>query len=54
MERTNRRPFSVTSNDPSVPVAATAISEGDAGLQRFKMALFEPVAPMLAQPADDI
>ena len=35
-------------------VSPTAIGEGAAGLQRFKMALFDPVAPMLAQPADDI
>ncbi len=35
-------------------VARSAIAEGNAGLDRHAMTIFEPVAPMLAQPADDI
>jgi DNA ligase 1 len=35
-------------------VASPAIIEGAAGLSRFAIALFQPLAPMLAQPADDI
>lgn len=35
-------------------VAATAMREGAAGLARYKLAPFQPLAPMLAQPADDI
>jgi DNA ligase 1 len=35
-------------------VASSAITEGAAGLSRFAIALFQPLAPMLAQPADDI
>ena len=35
-------------------VAATALVEGTAGLSRYAIALFQPLAPMLAQPADDI
>ena len=35
-------------------VAGTALTEGLAGLQAFSIALFQPLAPMLAQPADDI
>ena len=35
-------------------VAATAIVDGMAGLDRYEIALFQPLAPMLAQPADDI
>jgi DNA ligase-1 len=35
-------------------VASVAIGEGVAGLLRFKMTPFDPVAPMLAQPASDI
>jgi len=35
-------------------VAADALAEGEAGLARFAMTVFQPVAPMLAQPADDI
>jgi len=35
-------------------VAATALIEGAAGLSRYAIALFQPLAPMLAQPADDI
>ena len=35
-------------------VAATALADGAAGLSRYAIALFQPLAPMLAQPADDI
>ncbi|HTS21158.1 MAG TPA: ATP-dependent DNA ligase [Casimicrobiaceae bacterium] len=35
-------------------VAAAALAEGAAGLARYAIALFRPLAPMLAQPADDI
>jgi len=35
-------------------VASVALREGAAGLDRFAIALFQPLAPMLAQPADDI
>ncbi len=35
-------------------VAAPALTEGAAALERFTVALFQPLAPMLAQPADDI
>jgi len=35
-------------------VASAALTEGQAGLSRFAIALFQPLAPMLAQPADDI
>jgi DNA ligase-1 len=35
-------------------IAATALAEGAAGLSRYAIALFQPLAPMLAQPADDI
>jgi len=35
-------------------VASLALTEGVAGLSRFAIALFQPLAPMLAQPADDI
>src|SRR5258707_15493417 len=35
-------------------VAATALIDGAAGLSRYVIALFQPLAPMLAQPADDI
>jgi len=35
-------------------VASTAMQEGAEGLARFRIALFQPIAPMLAQPADDI
>jgi DNA ligase-1 len=37
-----------------VSVATPALTEGAAGLSRFAIALFQPLAPMLAQPADDI
>ena len=35
-------------------VATPAMTEGAVGLSRFAIALFQPLAPMLAQPADDI
>ncbi len=35
-------------------VAAPALTEGEAGLRAFSITLFKPLAPMLAQPADDI
>jgi DNA ligase 1 len=35
-------------------VATPALTEGAASLSRFVIALFQPLAPMLAQPADDI
>src|SRR3982751_2976634 len=35
-------------------VARVALTEGVPGLARFAMTLFRPVAPMLAQPADDM
>ncbi len=35
-------------------VARSALVEGAAGLAQFGIELFRPVAPMLAQPADDI
>jgi len=35
-------------------VAHAALTQGAAGLASFSMTLFHPVAPMLAQPADDM
>jgi len=35
-------------------IAATAMTEGAAGLARYSIAMFQPLAPMLAQPADDM
>ena len=35
-------------------VAQPALVEGQAALDRYAIALFQPLAPMLAQPADDI
>ena len=35
-------------------VASTALTAGAAGLSRYAIAFFQPLAPMLAQPADDI
>ena len=35
-------------------IAASALTEGAAGLRRYAIALFQPLAPMLAQPAEDI
>lgn len=34
-------------------VAAVALAEGSEGLARFRLRLFTPVQPMLAQPSDD-
>jgi DNA ligase-1 len=36
------------------PVAAAALSQGVAGLRRFSLKLFQPLLPMLAQPAADV
>jgi DNA ligase-1 len=39
----------------SLPVVAhAALTEGEAGLARFALTVFQPVQPMLAQPAGDI
>lgn len=35
-------------------VASAALTAGTTGLHRFTMTLFQPLAPMLAQPADDV
>jgi DNA ligase-1 len=35
-------------------VAEAALTEGEAGLARFALRVFQPVQPMLAQPADDV
>jgi DNA ligase 1 len=35
-------------------VAAPALTKGEQGLRAFSITLFQPLAPMLAQPADDI
>lgn len=35
-------------------VAAPALRKGEEGLRAFSITLFQPLAPMLAQPADDI
>jgi DNA ligase-1 len=35
-------------------VARAALEEGSAGLSRFSLRLLEPVAPMLASPAEDV
>jgi DNA ligase 1 len=35
-------------------VAKAALAEGQAGLDRFRVQLFRPVKPMLAQPAEDV
>jgi ATP-dependent DNA ligase I len=35
-------------------VAPAALTEGDAGLQRFRLRVFQPVLPMLAQPSEDV
>src|SRR6267154_2718732 len=35
-------------------VAEAALTEGEAGLARFALEVFQPVQPMLAQPADDV
>ncbi len=36
------------------PVAEAALTEGRAGLARFRLKLFQPLQPMLAQPAEDL
>jgi DNA ligase 1 len=36
------------------PVASAALSAGRAGLERFRLTLYEPLAPMLASPAKDV
>jgi DNA ligase-1 len=36
------------------PVAKVALASGEAGLTTFAIQLFQPVQPMLAQPADDV
>jgi DNA ligase-1 len=36
------------------PVARAALADGDAGLSGFGVQLFQPVQPMLAQPAEDV
>jgi DNA ligase 1 len=36
------------------PVASAALAEGRAGLERFRLTLYEPLAPMLASPAKDV
>jgi DNA ligase-1 len=36
------------------PVASAALSQGRAGLERFRLTLYEPLAPMLASPAKDV
>jgi ATP-dependent DNA ligase I len=35
-------------------IAQAALAEGEAGLARFALKLFQPVQPMLAQPAEDV
>ena len=39
--------------DPA-PVAHAALTDGAAGLGRFRLHLFRPLQPMLAQPSDDV
>jgi DNA ligase 1 len=36
------------------PVAGAALAEGASGLRRFSLTLFQPLLPMLAQPAEDV
>jgi ATP-dependent DNA ligase I len=36
------------------PVAKAALAAGESGLSSFGLQLFQPVQPMLAQPADDV
>jgi len=36
------------------PVASAALEAGSAGLQRFRLTLYEPLAPMLASPTSDV
>ena len=35
-------------------VAEAAVTEGEVGLARFALTIFQPVQPMLAQPAEDV
>src|SRR5262249_61915920 len=37
-----------------VAIAASALTDGASGLGSYAISLFQPLAPMLAQPADDI
>ena len=37
-----------------VAVAEAALTRGAGGLERFSIALMQPIAPMLAQPSDDV
>ena len=37
-----------------VPVALAVLTEGASGLSKFALALMQPIAPMLAQPAADV
>jgi DNA ligase-1 len=36
------------------PVAAAALADGRSGLDRFRLALYKPVSPMLASPTHDV
>jgi DNA ligase 1 len=36
------------------PVATAALEAGSAGLARFRLTMYEPLAPMLASPASDV
>ncbi len=47
-----RRAVMLAGDIPSVAVAA--LTEGEAGLERFRLELFRPVQPMLAQTANDV
>jgi len=40
--------------DGIASVAHAALTQGAAGLPRFTLTLMQPIAPMLAQPADDV
>ena len=40
--------------DGIVPVALAVLTEGAPGLRRFALAVMQPMAPMLAQPASDV
>ena len=35
-------------------IAQAALTEGESGLDRFTLQVMQPIAPMLAQPADDV
>jgi DNA ligase-1 len=47
-----RRALMFSGDAPSV--ARAALAEGEAGLSRFRLQLFRPLQPMLAQPAADV